>query len=44
MAPETNHAQREAAVAYWRRSLEIGSNQTEIEALLEAALGRAGNP
>ena len=44
MAPATNRAQREAAVAYWRRSLEIDSNQAEIEALLEAALGRAGNP
>jgi len=34
MGPNMNRAQREAAVAYWRRSLEIDSDQPEIEALL----------
>jgi tetratricopeptide (TPR) repeat protein len=44
IAPETNRAQREAAVAYWRRSLEVDRSQSAVEAALEAAVGRGRNP
>ncbi len=39
MGPETNRAQREAAIAYWRRSLEVDRSQPAVEALVKAALG-----
>jgi tetratricopeptide (TPR) repeat protein len=44
MAPETNRAQREAAITYWHRSLEIDRSQSAVEAALEAAEGGGGNP
>ena len=44
VAPEANRVQREAAISYWRRSLEIDRSQSAVEAAVEAAGGGGGNP
>jgi tetratricopeptide (TPR) repeat protein len=44
MAPEANRAQHEAAITYWRRSLEIDQSQSAVEAALKAAVGGGGTP